>query len=59
MLRRPPRPGVDGAGRHRLGLGRAQPAAFAHLVVDRAWPPGDYTERTVASILSEVVAPPA
>jgi AcrR family transcriptional regulator len=38
---------------------RAQPAAFALLVVDRGWPPGDYADRMVASILSEVVAPPA
>jgi AcrR family transcriptional regulator len=60
---------VDGDGRLAPGWtvpaatdwvwARAQPAAFAHLVADRAWPPGDYTERTVASILSEVVAPPA
>jgi AcrR family transcriptional regulator len=60
---------VDGDGRLAPGWtvpaatdwvwARAQPAAFAHLVVDRAWPPCDYTERTVASILSEVAAPPA
>ena len=37
---------------------RAQPATFAHLVVDRSWPAGDYADRAVASILSEVVAPP-
>jgi AcrR family transcriptional regulator len=36
---------------------RAQPATFQHLVVDRAWPADDYTERAVRSILAEVVAP--
>jgi hypothetical protein len=30
-----------------------------HLVGDRAWPAADYTDRAVASILSEVVAPGA
>src|SRR5215218_5379980 len=38
---------------------RAQPSTFAHLVVDRAWPAADYTERAVRSILSEVVSPEA
>jgi len=38
---------------------RAQPATFSHLVGDRGWPPGDYTERAVRSVLSEVVAPEA
>jgi AcrR family transcriptional regulator len=38
---------------------RAQPATFAHLVVDRAWPAADYTDRAVRSILSEVVNPEA
>jgi AcrR family transcriptional regulator len=36
---------------------RAQPATFQHLVVDRAWPADDYTERAVRSILAEVVTP--
>jgi AcrR family transcriptional regulator len=36
---------------------RAQPATFSHLVVDRAWDPGDYTDRAVRSILAEVVRP--
>jgi AcrR family transcriptional regulator len=36
---------------------RAQPATFQHLVVDRAWPADDYTERAVRSILAEVVIP--
>ena len=36
---------------------RAQPATFSHLVGDRGWPPGDYTERAVRSVLSEVVGP--
>jgi len=38
---------------------RAQPATFAYLVVDRAWPAADYTDRAVRSILSEVVSPEA
>jgi AcrR family transcriptional regulator len=37
---------------------RALPSAFAHLVADRGWSPGDYTDRAVGSILSEVVGPP-
>jgi AcrR family transcriptional regulator len=36
---------------------RAQPSTFAHLVLDRAWPAADYTDRAVRSILSEVVGP--
>ena len=38
---------------------RAQPATFAHLVGDRAWPAAAYTDRAVSSILSEVVGPGA
>jgi AcrR family transcriptional regulator len=38
---------------------RAQPSTFAQLVVDRAWPPAEYTDRAVRSILSEVVSPGA
>jgi AcrR family transcriptional regulator len=58
---------VDGDGRLALGWtvpsatdwvwARAQPATFQHLVVDRAWPAEDYTERAVRSILAEVVTP--
>ena len=58
---------VDGGGRLAEGWtvpaasawvwARAQPSAFQHLVGDRAWPPGDYTERAVRSVLSEVVGP--
>jgi AcrR family transcriptional regulator len=36
---------------------RAQPATFAHLVVDRGWPADAYVDRVVGSILSEVVTP--
>ena len=60
---------VEGAGRLAQGWtvpaatdwvwARAQPATFSHLVGDRGWPPGDYTERAVRSVLSEVVAPEA
>jgi hypothetical protein len=59
---------VDGGGRLAEGWtvpaatdwvwARAQPSTFQHLVGDRAWPPGDYTERAVRSVLSEVVSPP-
>jgi AcrR family transcriptional regulator len=38
---------------------RAQPSTFQHLVGDRAWPAGDYTDRALRSVLSEVVAPGA
>jgi AcrR family transcriptional regulator len=38
---------------------RAQPSTFSHLVGDRGWPAGDYTERAVRSVLAEVVSPPA
>jgi AcrR family transcriptional regulator len=58
---------VDGGGRLAEGWtvpaatdwvwARAQPSTFQHLVGDRAWPPGDYTERAVRSVLSEVVRP--
>ena len=58
---------VDGDGRLAEGWtvpaatdwvwARAQPSTFQHLVGDRAWPPGDYTERAVRSVLSEVVGP--
>ena len=58
---------VDGGGRLAEGWtvpaatdwvwARAQPSTFQHLVGDRAWPPGDYTERAVRSVLSEVVSP--
>ena len=36
---------------------RSQPGAYQHLVVERGWKPGDYVERAVASILSEVLGP--
>jgi len=58
---------IDGDGRLAEGWtvpaatdwvwARAQPSTFQHLVGDRAWPPGDYTERAVRSVLSEVVGP--
>jgi AcrR family transcriptional regulator len=58
---------VDGDGRLAPGWtvpsatdwvwARAQPATFQHLVVDRAWPAEDYTERAVRSILAEVITP--
>ena len=58
---------VDGGGRLAEGWtvpaatdwvwARAQPSTFQHLVGDRAWPPGDYTERVMRSVLSEVVRP--
>jgi AcrR family transcriptional regulator len=36
---------------------RAQPATFQHLVVERAWPAADYSDRAVRSILAEVITP--
>jgi hypothetical protein len=35
---------------------RAQPATFQHLVGDRGWPAGDYVDRAVRSVLSEVLS---
>jgi hypothetical protein len=35
---------------------RSQVASWQHLVVDRGWPPEEYAERSVASILAEVAA---
>jgi hypothetical protein len=64
-----PAVGVDRHGRLAQGWtapaatdwvwARAQPSAFAHLVVDRGWPAGDYTDRVVGSNLSELAGPPA
>ena len=36
---------------------RSHVSTWQHLVADRGWPPDDYVERTVASIMAEVVAP--
>ena len=36
---------------------RSHVSTWQHLVADRGWPPGDYVERTIASIMAEVVAP--
>ena len=58
---------VDEAGR-LAPAGRVDTAAdwvyahshvstWQHLVADRGWPAGDYVERTIASIMAEVVAP--
>jgi AcrR family transcriptional regulator len=38
-------------------LARSHISTWQHLVVERGWPAADYVERTVASILGEVVAP--
>jgi hypothetical protein len=54
--KRSPRAGLDRRHRGRLGL-RAQSRLHVALVADRGWPAGDYVERTVASIMAEVVAP--
>jgi AcrR family transcriptional regulator len=37
---------------------RSHLTTWQHLVGERGWPPGDYTERTVRSILAEVVTQP-
>lgn len=34
---------------------RIQPSTFAHLVGMRGWDPADYTERTVGSLLAELI----
>jgi AcrR family transcriptional regulator len=36
---------------------RVQPAGFAHLVGERGWKAEDYVERTVRSVLGEVLVP--
>jgi AcrR family transcriptional regulator len=38
---------------------RIQPSTWRHLVGERAWTPEEYTERTVGSLLAELVAAPA
>ena len=36
---------------------RSHVSTWQHLVADRGWPASDYVERTIASIMAEVVAP--
>ena len=36
---------------------RSHVSTWQHLVADRGWPADDYVERTIASIMAEVVAP--
>ena len=36
---------------------RSHVSTWQHLVADRGWPAADYVERTIASIMAEVVAP--
>jgi AcrR family transcriptional regulator len=58
---------VDDAGRLAPGwtvdtaadwvYARSHVSTWQHLVADRGWPAADYVERTVASIMGEVVAP--
>ena len=36
---------------------RSHVSTWQHLVADRGWPAGDYVERTIASLMAEVVAP--
>jgi AcrR family transcriptional regulator len=36
---------------------RSHVSTWQHLVADRGWPPDDYVERTVTSIMAEVLAP--
>jgi AcrR family transcriptional regulator len=38
---------------------RVQPTTWQHLVGERAWTPDDYAERTIRSLLGELVAQPA
>ena len=56
--RRRARPGAGRTSRRgRLGLRAPTSPRGSSLVADRGWPAGDYVERTVASIMAEVVAP--
>jgi AcrR family transcriptional regulator len=50
-------PGWDVATAADWIAARNHTSTWQHLVVERGWAPSDYVERTVASILSEVVAP--
>jgi AcrR family transcriptional regulator len=36
---------------------RVQPSTWDHLVAHRHWTPADYTERTIATLLAELVQP--
>jgi AcrR family transcriptional regulator len=36
---------------------RSHVSNWQHLVVDRGWPAADYVERTIASIMAEIVGP--
>jgi hypothetical protein len=36
---------------------RSHVSTWQHLVADRGWPADDYVDRTVASIMAEVLAP--
>jgi AcrR family transcriptional regulator len=40
-------------------LSRIQPGTWRHLVGERGWTPEQYTERTVGSLLAELVADPS
>ena len=58
---------VDEAGRLAPGwtvdaaadwvYARSHISTWQHLVADRGWPAADYVDRTIASIMAEVVAP--
>ena len=37
---------------------RVQPSTYAHLVDLRGWTPSDYTERTVRTLMDELVSSP-
>jgi hypothetical protein len=57
---------IDGEGRLARGwtvdtaadwiYARSHVSTWQHLVVDRGWPAESYVERTIASIMAEVVA---
>jgi hypothetical protein len=36
---------------------RLQPSAYAHLVEERGWSAADYTQRTIDSLIGELVRP--
>jgi AcrR family transcriptional regulator len=50
-------PGWDVASAADWVWARSHPATWQHLVVERGWSPKRYVERSVASILAELVTP--
>lgn len=51
-------PGWDVDAAADWAWSRIQPTTWRHLVGERCWDPADYTERTVRSLLGELLAEP-